>query len=312
MNNGTLTIGSRGSQLAMWQSRWVRDHLIAAAPGLEVEIERIVTKGDRILDVPLAKVGGKGLFVKEIEEALLRGDIDIAVHSMKDVPSELPEGLHIGAVCERDDPRDVFVSNRYAALDALPEGARVGTSSLRRGAQILRRKPMIEIVELRGNVDTRLRKLEEQGLDGIVLAAAGLRRLGLTDRITEPLGPDTCLPAIGQGAVGIECRIDDPEVNRVVSCLDHAQTAIAVRAERSFLAVLQGGCQIPVGALARAEAARLTITGMVARIDGQEKIIGQKDGLPSEAVSIGAALAHDILDRGGREILEEIYGKYEG
>lgn len=312
-----IVIGTRGSKLALWQAEWVARSLIALNPGLTVELNRIKTTGDKILDVPLAKVGGKGLFVKEIEEALLRGEADIAVHSMKDVPTGFPEGLHLAVICRREDPRDAFISPfrknggfvtpRFADLG---HGATVGTSSLRRSCQILSRRPDIKITPLRGNLDTRLRKLDEGHFDAIILAAAGVKRLGWEYRVTEVLDPSVSLPAIGQGAVGIECRVGDDPIHRLIAPLNHAETRSCVKAERAFLARLQGGCQVPIAAYARLEegTGRLIMDGLVGSVSGDRIIRNHAEGSASEAEELGTALGDDILGRGAKAILEEVYG----
>ena len=242
-----IRIGTRGSKLALQQTAWVQDRIVKRYPDLQVEVVRIKTTGDRITDVPLATVGGKGLFVKEIEEAILGGEIDLAVHSMKDVPTELPAGLHLGAITEREDPRDVLVSREGRRLREFPAGARMGTSSLRRGAQLLGINPQWKIIPLRGNLDTRIRKLKAEGLDAVILAAAGVRRMGLEDHITEYLSPEVMLPAVGQGALGIECR-QEGAVNELIAFLNHPDSAMAVEGERTFLQRLEGGCQVPIAA----------------------------------------------------------------
>ena len=291
------------------------ERLRTAFPGLSVRLETIKTTGDKILDVPLAQVGGKALFVKEIEEALLGGSVDLAVHSMKDVPTDLPAGLTIAAVTEREDPLDVLISRTGARLRDLPSGARVGTSSLRRQAQLLHHRPDLTIVGLRGNLDTRIRKLDSQGLDAIVLAAAGVKRLGWMDRITEFLSPEVCLPAIGQGALGIEIRVPsgggDPgapwAVRAVVAVLDHPLTHAAVLAERAFLRRLEGGCQVPFAAHARIAEGQLLLRGLVASPDGRRLVRGERRGTPGEAEAVGTALAEDLLARGAAEILQAVF-----
>jgi hydroxymethylbilane synthase len=295
----------------------VAERLCTAFPGLSVRLETIKTTGDKILDVPLAQVGGKALFVKEIEEALLGGSVDLAVHSMKDVPTDLPAGLTIAAVTEREDPLDVLISRTGARLRDLPSGARVGTSSLRRQAQLLHHRPDLTIVGLRGNLDTRIRKLDSQGLDAIVLAAAGVKRLGWMDRITEFLSPEVCLPAIGQGALGIEIRVPsgwgDPgppwTVTAVVAVLDHPPTHAAVLAERAFLRRLEGGCQVPFAAHARIAGDEMLLRGLVASPDGRRLVRGERRGTPGEAEAVGTALAEDLLARGATEILQAIFRK---
>src|SRR3972149_3721313 len=251
-----IHIGTRGSKLALWQAEWVKAEIQMIDPGIDVRLIKIKTTGDMILDVPLAQVGGKGLFVKEIEEAILRHDVDIAVHSMKDAPTDITVSLHLSAICEREDPRDAFVSKvqsskfKVQSFKDLPRGARIGTSSLRRSSQLLNMRPDLQITQLRGNLDTRMRKLDEGQFDAIILAAAGVKRLGLQDRITEILPFEVSLPAIGQGAIGIECRADDESINKIVGALNHKETSIAVRAERAFLRKLEGGCQVPIAAYA--------------------------------------------------------------
>lgn len=303
-----LRIGTRGSALAVWQAEWVKSQLLAAHKKLTVELVTIKTTGDKILDVPLAKVGGKGLFVKEIEEALLEGRTDLAVHSVKDMPAELPAGLHLAAMPVREDARDALVSRNGDGLEKLRHGARVGTSSLRRAAQLLHMRPDIRIETLRGNVDTRLRKLESEDFDGIVLAAAGLKRMDLSHVISEYLEPDRMLPAVGQGALGIETRVDDNFTNEAVSSLAHPATMITVSAERAFLKRLEGGCQVPIGAYATLEGAELSLTGMVAGLRGRRLIRREIQGEAGDAARIGDRLAKVILESGGAEILAEIYG----
>ncbi|MCC6347102.1 MAG: hydroxymethylbilane synthase [Nitrospirales bacterium] len=307
-----IVIGTRGSKLALWQAEWVRAELEKRNPGLAIELNEIKTTGDRILDVPLAKVGGKGLFVKEIEEALLNGGADLAVHSMKDVPTDLPEGLHLAVICEREDPRDAFITGGNGAVTAktfagLPQGAVVGTSSLRRACQLLHVRPDLRIAQLRGNLDTRLRKLDEGQFDAIILAAAGVKRLGWAQRITETIPPEVSLPAIGQGAVGIECRKDDPFINALISPLDHPVTSVCVRAERALLKRLEGGCQVPIAAHARLVDGRMVMEGLVGSAAGDRVIRDRIEGSPSEAEALGIRLAETLLARGAKEILDEVY-----
>jgi hydroxymethylbilane synthase len=297
-----LVIASRGSQLALWQARWVSGQL--AAHGRECRIEVIKTTGDRITDVPLAKVGTKGLFTKEIEEALLDGRADLAVHSLKDVPTELPAGLALAAIPEREDPLDAMVGRRLADL---PQGAKVGTSSLRRSAQLRGLRPDLIIESVRGNLDTRLRKLDEGRYDAVVLAAAGLKRLGWQDRIAETLPPEVVCPAVGQGALAIETRVAGKGFD-ACRMLDHASTHAAVAAERGLLAALGGGCQVPIGAHATVANGGLRLLGVVASPDGQEQVRGQAEGPIEEAERIGRQLGADLLARGGRKILEAVYG----
>ena len=304
----TLIIGTRGSQLALWQAEWVQRQLKQIAPDLSVVLKRIQTSGDKIQDVPLAKVGGKGLFVKEIEEALLRKDIDLAVHSMKDLPAVLPAGLLIICVPEREDPRDALLAGDKKKLDALPLGARVGTSSLRRQAQLLHVRPDLQIKMLRGNVDTRLRKLQENHFDAIVLAASGLKRLGWDDHITECLPVNVSLPAIGQGALGIEGREDDGFVRNLVSRFEYQQTRVTVTAERALLKRLEGGCQVPIAGHGVLQGEKLTLDGLVISLDGKRYVRYSLSGSMSEAESIGRNVAEGLLDRGAQPILQEIYG----
>ena len=296
-----LVIASRGSQLALWQARWVSAQLTSL--GHECRIEIIKTTGDKITDVPLAKVGTKGLFTKEIEEALLDGRADLAVHSLKDLPTELPEGLVLAAVPEREDPRDAVVGKRLADL---PAGARVGTSSLRRSAQLRKLRPDLAIESVRGNLDTRLRKLDEGRYDAILLAAAGLKRLGWGDRIAEILPAGTMCPAVGQGALAIETRASGAGFD-AVQALDHAETHAAVLAERGVLSALGGGCQVPIGAPATVEGGKLRLLGIVASPEGDETIRGEASGAASEAASLGIALGNELLERGARRILDAVY-----
>ncbi len=293
-----LTIGSRGSQLALWQARWVESRL--SERGIACRIEIIRTTGDKITDVPLAKVGVKGLFTKEIEEALLSGQIDLAVHSLKDMPTDLPAGLEIAAVPEREDARDAMVG---AGLTDLPSGARVGTSSLRRSAQLRKLRQDLFIESVRGNVDTRLRKLDEGQFDAIVMAAAGLKRLGWENRIAEILAPEVMCPAPGQGALAIETRIGES----ACAVLEHAPTRATVNAERAVLASLGGGCQVPIGAYARIESATLFLTAVVISPDGREFVQQAAEGNPANADAIGRDVGAALLDHGAREILERVY-----
>jgi len=304
----TIRIGTRGSKLALWQAEFVREALEKRHPGLTVELVTIKTKGDKILDVPLAKVGGKGLFVKEIEEALLEGRVDLAVHSSKDMPAEIPNGLRIGVFCEREDPRDALISRNGAPLAELPDDALVGTSSLRRSAQLKRAKPDIRISPLRGNLDTRLRKLESENLDAIILAAAGLKRLGLESRISGYLENSVMLPAVGQGALCIEIRENDPRISEIVSRLDHPETKAAVLCERAFLNRLEGGCQVPIAAFAKIEPGGKTILldGLVADVDGTQIIRDTQTGPIGEPEDIGTRLAGNLLAKGADRILENL------
>lgn len=304
----TLVLGTRGSKLAVHQSEWVQAQLKQLAPQVTVTLRRIHTSGDKILDVPLAKIGGKGLFVKEIEEALLSGEIDLAVHSMKDVPTELPDGLDLLCVPFREDPRDALISREGRRFHELPQGAKVGTSSLRRQAQLLQARPDLSIGMLRGNLDTRLKKLREGQFDAIVLAAAGLRRLGWEREITEYLAPEISLPAIGQGALGIEGRRDDLFVRSLLSGLEHAPTRTMVLAERALLHRLQGGCQVPIAAHATLAGSDVTLEGLVASVDGKTIIRDMVRGTVADPESMGVQLAERLLARGGDKILRAIYG----
>jgi hydroxymethylbilane synthase len=301
-----IRLGSRGSTLALWQAGFVKDQ-IERRVGRGVEIVKIKTTGDMILDVPLAKVGGKGLFVKEIEDALLSGKVDLAVHSMKDVPTDLPDGLGIVCITKREDPRDAFLSVKYARFEDLPRGAKLGTSSLRRQTQLLSLRPDLDIGQLRGNLDSRIRKMEEGRYDAIILAAAGLRRLGWDGKIRQYLAPDLSLPAIGQGALGIEIRIDDSRTLDAVGFLNDRDTSLAVRAERGFLKKLEGGCQVPIAAYGRTEGGTIHLAGLIGRPDGTEIVRGSRSGPVEDPESIGIALAGELLSRGGKAILDEVY-----
>ena len=304
----SLRIGTRGSALAIQQTQIAVDALHAAWPDLSVDVMHIRTTGDRIQNVPLAKIGDKGLFVKEIEEALLDGHIDWAVHSVKDLPSELPNGLSVGTLAARSDPRDALVARHGLNLATLPENAVIGTSSLRRRAQLLHWRPDLAIVPVRGNVDTRLRKLETDGLDGIVVAAAGLVRMGWEGRITDIIPPEISLPAVGQGALGIEMRSDDEEAHTLFQPLTCTATQAAVTAERTFLARLQGGCQVPIAAWATVDDSRLCLRGMISDIDGLTLLQGERWGLVHAPEQVGTVLAEELLQRGGEAILRDIYG----
>ena len=306
--NRKIHIGTRGSKLALWQAHWVQGKLLKTHPTLSVEIIVIKTKGDKILDVPLSKVGGKGLFVKEIEDALLEGKIDLAVHSMKDMPAELPGGLTIGAIPQRENPLDVLVSKRGCLAD-LPEGARIGTSSLRRAAQILFSRPDMRIDPLRGNLDTRLRKLDTGGMDAIVLAAAGIRRLGLKHRITEYLDSGVMLPAAGQGALCIEVRTGDEDTGALIGELDHAETRTVVLGERAFLHRLGGSCQVPIAAHGRIEGKRFELSGLVAEPDGSRIFREVLTGPAATSGRIGTELAEKLMDQGAMTIIEKLQGQ---
>jgi hydroxymethylbilane synthase len=307
MANRIIRIATRKSLLALWQANHVKDRLEQLHPDVTVELVPMTTKGDVLLDTPLSKIGGKGLFIKELEQAMLDGRADIAVHSMKDVPVEFPEGLGLTVICEREDPRDAFVSNQYPGLEALPAGAVVGTASLRRECQIRARRPDLVVKTLRGNVQTRLRKLDEGEYDAIILAAAGLKRLELEDRITGLLSPEESLPANGQGAVGIECRLDDAELLALLTPLDHAPTRLRVLAERAMNQGLQGGCQVPIGAYAELEDDKLWLRGLVGKPDGSQMIFDEITGLASQGEALGAELAKRLLARGADKILDEVY-----
>jgi len=304
-----LRIGTRASQLALFQANWVKEKLEQAHSPLRVTLVKIKTTGDKIQDVPLAKIGGKGLFVKEIEEALLAKKIDLAVHSIKDVPTEFPEGLHLSVITKREDPRDAFISREGISLKELPQGAKIGTSSLRRQAQLLHSRGDLELIPLRGNLDTRLKKLNTLGIDGIVLACAGLKRLGLDEKITEILPIDISLPAIGQGALGIETRVGDKEVEEKIRFLNDPDSSIAITAERAFLKRLGGGCQVPIAAFGRIMDPVLQIDGLVGTIDGKRLIRHRIEGPIERAEALGVELAEILLKKGAGEILEEVYQK---
>jgi hydroxymethylbilane synthase len=301
-----LRIGTRASQLALWQANWVKSELEKRYPGMTVELVKIKTMGDKILDVPLAQVGGKGLFVKEIEEAMLRGEIDIAVHSMKDVPTEFPDGLGLYCITEREDPRDAVISGGVKFAD-LPKGARIGTSALRRQAQLLKVRPDMEMVIIRGNVETRIRKLEEDKLDAVILAAAGLKRLGYTDKVAEYLDTELSVPAIGQGALGIECRLDDDEIKATIAFFNHPDTSHAVRAERALLWRCEGGCQVPIAAHGVVIGGELRLTGFVASVDGKKSVHGTISGPVEQCEKLGITLAEQLLKDGAHDILAEVY-----
>lgn len=303
-----IRIATRQSPLAMWQAEHVAARLKSIHPDLEIEIVGMTTKGDQLLDSPLSKVGGKGLFVKELEQGLLAGEADIAVHSMKDVPVGFPEGLHLAVILARENPYDALLSGRYASLAELPEGARVGTSSLRRQCQLAERRPDLRIESLRGNVNTRLAKLDAGQYDAIILAAAGLIRLGLESRIRCVLSPDESLPAIGQGAIGIECRIEDERVHELIAPLADPETTDRVLAERAMNARLQGGCQIPIAGHAVIEGDMLILKGLVGSVDGKRVLRAQAQGPRAEAEAIGVRVAEDLLAQGADQILAELMG----
>ena len=303
----TLKIATRQSPLALWQAEHIRARLQELHADLQVELVTFVTQGDKILDTPLAKIGGKGLFIKELEAALLDGRADLAVHSMKDVPMALPEGLSLTVICEREDPLDAFVSNSYTSFDELPQGAKVGTSSLRRKSQILKARPDLEIIDLRGNVGTRLSKLDAGNYDAIILASAGLKRLGLADRIRHTLKPAVSLPAVGQGALGLECRDRDQAVLDLILPLLHAETDVCVRAERAFNAYLEGGCQVPIAGYATLQNGKIAIEGRVGSVDGATLLKAELQGDVNQAEQLGVALAQNLLAQGAGDLLKALY-----
>lgn len=303
----TLKIATRQSPLALWQAEYIRARLQELHPDLTVELVKFVTQGDKILDTPLAKIGGKGLFVKELEAALLDGRADLAVHSMKDVPMALPEGLTLAVICEREDPLDAFVSNQFEKFADLPQGAKVGTSSLRRKSQILKQRPDLQIIDLRGNVGTRLAKLDDGQYDAIILASAGLKRLGLSERIRHCLTPDISLPAVGQGALGLECRAADQDVLALIQPLLHEETDVCVRAERAFNAYLEGGCQVPIAGYATLQNGQIHIEGRVGSADGQTLLRAELTDEASNAQQLGENLARNLLDQGAGELLKALY-----
>ena len=304
-----LRIATRKSPLALWQAEHVAAQLISAHPGLQVELVTMSTQGDRILDTPLAKIGGKGLFVKELEQGMLEGRADIAAHSIKDVPMEFPEGLYLSTILEREEPCDAFVSNEHESLDTLPEGAIVGTSSLRRRCQLLNRRPDLDIRDLRGNVNTRLSKLDNGEYDAIVLACAGLIRLQMESRVRHRIAADWILPAVGQGAIGLEAREGDDEVLELISVLDHAETRDRVIAERALNARLQGGCQVPIASHALLEDDQLWLRGLVGETDGSRIVSAEARGNRADAASLGEAVADDLLAQGADKILRDLYSQ---
>lgn len=303
----TLKIATRQSPLALWQAEHIRARLQELHPDLTVELVKFVTQGDKILDTPLAKIGGKGLFVKELEAALLDGRADLAVHSMKDVPMALPEGLTLAVICEREDPLDAFVSNTFEKFADLPQGARVGTSSLRRKSQILKQRPDLKIIDLRGNVGTRLGKLDDGQYDAIILASAGLKRLGLENRIRHTIEPNVSLPAVGQGALGLECRADDQEVLALIQPLLHIETDVCVRAERAFNAYLEGGCQVPIAGYATLQDGKIHIEGRVGSPDGQTLLRAEMTDEAHNAQQLGENLARNLLEQGAGDLLKALY-----
>ena len=303
----TLKIATRQSPLSLWQAEHIRERLETLHAGLKVELVTFVTQGDKILDTPLAKIGGKGLFVKELEAALLDGRADLAVHSMKDVPMQLPEGLELAVICEREDPFDAFVSNQYAHFDDLPQGAKLGTSSLRRKSQILKQRPDLDVIDLRGNVGTRLSKLDTGQYDAIILASAGLKRLNLHDRIRHTLTAEVSLPAVGQGALGLECRSQDQQVLDLIMPLMHQDSNACVRAERAFNAYLEGGCQVPIAGFATLNDQELQVEGRVGSVDGVTLLRAKVQGVPEQAEALGVELAKKLLDQGAGELLKALY-----
>ncbi len=302
-----IRIATRQSPLALWQAEHVAERLQLAFPDISVELVKMVTRGDKILDTPLAKVGGKGLFVKELELGMLEGKADIAVHSMKDVPVDFPEGLHLAAILTREDPTDAFVSNHYATLRDLPGNARIGTSSLRRQCQISSLFPNAQIIPLRGNVNTRLAKLDAGEYDAIILASAGLKRLGMANRITECLEPSVSLPAIGQGAIGIECRVDDVEINTMLAHLHDRETGVCVSAERAMNARLSGGCQVPIAGFAQLQGDELFMRGLVGHPNGSVLYRAERSGHFNNAEAMGREIAEDLLGQGADKILQDLY-----
>jgi hydroxymethylbilane synthase len=306
--NMIVRIGTRGSKLAIAQSKWVKGVLEAKDPSIKVELVAIKTTGDKVLDSPLSLIGGKGLFVKEIEQALMEDEVDIAVHSMKDVPADLPEGLVLSSFPKREDYRDAFISSQVRKLEDIPSGARIGTSSLRRSTQLLNFRSDLDIVPLRGNVDTRLGKLDSGDLHAIILAAAGLRRLGLSDRITQFIPASLILPAVGQGALGLEVRRDDKETINMLSFMNHKPTEVAVKAERAFLKELGGGCQVPIAAIADIKGEDLFLRGMVGTLDGSKIVADATEGTIKNPEEIGLRLARQLLESGAEKILSDIYG----
>ena len=309
MHKQKLVVGTRSSQLALWQADFVIGELAKKYPELVVEKRLMTTKGDKILNAPLAKIGGKGLFTKELETAMLEGEIDIAVHSLKDMPVVVPEGLVITAITQRADPGDAFVSSKYESFQQLPAGAKVGTSSLRRKAQLLHARPDLQIEDLRGNVNTRLRKMEEENFDGIILACAGLKRLGFGDKIRQVLPQTMCLPAVGQGALAIECRQADKETRELLEFLNDRCTRLCTEAERGFLATVEGGCQVPVGVHAVSAEAGIRVEAVIASLDGSTLLRDAQEAEvkdAQEARAVGVNLAEKLLARGGREILRSI------
>lgn len=309
MSKKSVRIATRNSPLAMWQAEFIKARLLALHDDIDVELIGMKTRGDVLLDTPLAKVGGKGLFVKELEQGMLEDRADIAVHSMKDVPVEFPDGLHLPVICERGDPHDAFVSNDFNSIDGLPQGARVGTSSLRRECQLRAYRPDLVILPLRGNVNTRLRKLDEGEFDAVILAMAGLKRLGFDDRIRSALTPEQSLPAIGQGALGIETRVDDAQMNALIAPLNCPDTAIVLRAERALNRRLAGGCQVPIAGYGMLENDEIWLRGLVGSPDGKKILTAQLRAKAVDAEAMGIEIAERLLAQGADKILAEVYGR---
>jgi len=309
--NGTLTIGSRGSDLALWQTNFVKKKLEEKFIALRCEIKIITTTGDWMLDTALSKIGDKGLFTRQIESALLAGEIDLAVHSLKDLQTAQPDGLMIGAISKRETPNDVFISRDYSSIDELPNGARVATGSLRRKSQLLHYRPDLVISEIRGNVPTRIKKLDESGLDGMILAFAGVHRLGLDDRVRQTIPFEIMLPAVGQGAMAVEVRSDDVKVQEIVSVLNDDETFHCITAERAFLRRLEGGCQVPIGAFAYIEGDQINLEGVIGNLDGSENLRERISGDVSDANALGTRLAEQMLEKGAGEMLQEVRSAVE-
>ena len=307
MADKIIRIATRQSPLALWQAEHVAELLVKAFPGVKSELVKMVTRGDKILDAPLAKIGGKGLFVKELEQGMLEGFADIAVHSMKDVPIEFPEGLHLSTILKREDPTDAFVSNFYATLNELPANAKIGTSSLRRECQLKEKFPYAEVIPLRGNVNTRLAKLDAGHYDAIILASAGLKRLAMTNRIAQSLDANISLPAVGQGAIGIECRIDDTEINAMLSVLHDSETGLCVTAERAMNKRLNGGCQVPIAGFAQLLDGQIIMRGLVGNPDGSVLYRAECSGDSDQAEEIGIRIAEDLLAQGADKLLQALF-----
>lgn len=307
MADKIIRIATRQSPLALWQAEHVAALLVKAFPRIKTELVKMVTRGDKVLDAPLAKIGGKGLFVKELEQGMLEGSADIAVHSMKDVPIEFPEGLHLSAILVREDPTDAFVSNMYSTLNELPANAKIGTSSLRRECQLKEQFPYAEVMPLRGNVNTRLAKLDAGHYDAIILASAGLKRLAMTDRIAQSLDANTSLPAVGQGAIGIECRVDDAEINAMLRVLHDAETGLCVTAERAMNKRLNGGCQVPIAGFAQLIEGQIFMRGLVGNPDGSVLYRAESSGDSDQAEAIGIQIAEDLLAQGADKLLQALF-----